>query len=225
MIATEHPDRVAERYFLADKSLVLYLPLWKRDGGGFPSDDVYGHFCTNYGSLWTPQGRSFDGSDDYVDAGSGTSLNITDAITIEAWVNLANIVVSRNIIAKGNYYVIGHPWAIQYQTDDTLIFGIEQTGVVGGIYPGGLKGSWHYIVPTFNKDLPSLQMKLYIDGVLWKTGTSTSAIPVTADTVRIGSGINVVYFNGLIGEVRIYNRALDDLEVQRSYELTKWRYR
>jgi len=33
----------------------------------------------------------FDGVDDYVDAGSGASLNITNMITIEAWIKPYNV--------------------------------------------------------------------------------------------------------------------------------------
>ena len=32
------------------------------------------------------------------------------------------------------------------------------------------------------------------------------------------------YFKGLIGDVRVYNRALTPLEIQRIYLATKWRY-
>jgi len=50
---------------------------------------------------------SFDGSNDYVDCGNDESLNITDKITIEAWVKLANkefihyTIVNKNFPAGG----------------------------------------------------------------------------------------------------------------------------
>ena len=52
--------------FIFDPSLVLYLPLHQRDGSSFMSKDAYGHVCTVTGAVWTPEGRLFDGVDDYI---------------------------------------------------------------------------------------------------------------------------------------------------------------
>ena len=64
--AVRAAHRAGGTRFLLDPSLVLYLPLYQLDGASFMSRDAYGHLGVNYGSTWTPQGRSFDGVDDYV---------------------------------------------------------------------------------------------------------------------------------------------------------------
>jgi len=75
-----------------------------------PANTVAGHYdSTSHNNTGTPynfNGTStsttsgtgkvdgadvFDGTDDYVDAGNDSSLAVTDAITIEAWVNLNEI--------------------------------------------------------------------------------------------------------------------------------------
>ena len=103
-----------------DPSLVLWLPFRYLDGGSFMSRDAIGHECTNYGSLWTSQGRSFDGTDDYVDCGNDESLDITDAITIEAWFNMSNV---NSVIIK-RYTSLGGSnrggWQLNPQSDGSI---------------------------------------------------------------------------------------------------------
>src|SRR3990167_5915362 len=59
--------------FGLDPSLVLYLPLWKKDGSSFMSDDAYGHLATVTGATWGSQGRTFDGVDDLIEANTVTT--------------------------------------------------------------------------------------------------------------------------------------------------------
>ncbi len=68
----------------------------------------HGKACPNgYGPV-TALGKvgnagSFDGSDDYVNCGNGGSLNITDAITVAAWVKSSVYSGDKDILTK-NYY-------------------------------------------------------------------------------------------------------------------------
>ncbi len=49
--------------YAIDPTLVLYLPLWKKDGTALSTDDAYGHACTvvGTGGYWELQGHSFPG--------------------------------------------------------------------------------------------------------------------------------------------------------------------
>ena len=58
-------------------------------------------------------------------------------------------------------------------------------------------------------------MRLYVNGVLVGTRAQTGAIATTTDPLRIGGDTRWgEYFNGLIDEVRVYNRALTVTEIQ-----------
>jgi hypothetical protein len=66
---------------------------WHLDEGSGPTavdTSGNGNDGTIYGASWTDgkrgKGLSFDGTDDYIDCGQGSSLKITGAITVEAWV-------------------------------------------------------------------------------------------------------------------------------------------
>ena len=69
---------------------VLDLPGLPGGGNKIYDRSPYGNIGTIIGATWlrTPSGLwvlSFDGSDDYVDCGSGSSLDITGGITVEVW--------------------------------------------------------------------------------------------------------------------------------------------
>ncbi|MBS1645985.1 MAG: T9SS type A sorting domain-containing protein [Bacteroidetes bacterium] len=76
-------------------------------------------------------------------------------------------------------------------------------------------GNWHHVAGTWVMSTGA--MSVYVDGVLESTGTGSTNprnAPAQIDIGRILTGIN--YFNGTIDEVRIWNRALCQGEIQNS---------
>ena len=202
--------------FALDPYCKLYLPLWKLDGNSFMSKDAYGHLCTNYGSLWTPQGRSFDGEDDYVDCGNDTSLDITDAITIEAWVKLGAMTTTENwIVDKSSLYLI----SVAGAGSNFYFYLTGANGAQSVIYAANfVQNIWYHLVATYNKDGT---FDVYIDGVnKYSAAATAGAIGINASNLRIGGKTSGTYygnFNGLIDEVRIYNRAAEIGEIKAHY--------
>ncbi len=74
--------------FMADMSLVLDLPLFGVGGASFISRDVYGHRFTATGTPWTSHGRDFDGVDDCLQCNDSPALDITESLTLEAWIKI-----------------------------------------------------------------------------------------------------------------------------------------
>src|SRR5262249_39743448 len=77
-------------------------------------------------------------------------------------------------------------------------------------------GLWHHVVGTWDERVISI----YTDGILRGSGTNDSFGPILNTTypVRIGSDARLPvggdrFFNGLIDEPRIYNRALSANEI------------
>jgi hypothetical protein len=97
--------------------------------------------------------------------------------------------------------------------------------------PAGLNdGQWHFLVHNFESN----RFAAYIDSQLYAQilqGTTNGAFgPYSsgfnwADTYNIGSSFNCRfssnYFNGIIDEVRIYNRPLSSAEIKSLYEATR----
>ena len=191
----------------------LYLPLWKLDGDSFMSKDAYGHLCTNHGSIWILQGRSFDGVDDYVDCGSPPSLYQTpnNQWTIMAWVKPSELTGLRNIVRKnasGNgYYLRNNAGSIQsllHWSDGTY------TPRLGGTFSLGI---WQHVAIVYDGNV----RKHFKDGVEVGSWTENKTLSFeTTAFVAIGrnSTGDSEYWNGLIDEVRIYNRALTSEEIK-----------
>ncbi|MFN7170574.1 MAG: LamG domain-containing protein, partial [Candidatus Omnitrophota bacterium] len=79
-----------------------------------------------------------------------------------------------------------------------------------------VQNEWHHFALVRN--LTNMMLYWYKDGNLL-TSTAAAYASATASTynVTIGYGYTGVYYQGIIDEVRIYNRALTQEEIQYSY--------
>ena len=157
-----------------------------------------------------------DGVDDYVDMGNGSSLNITNSITISMWVYTIGA-STQYIIAKNST----SPSDIQYAiyTGSSSLITYLNGGNVGSSGSVTMLNQWHHIVLVWNK----VDARYYIDGSLSGSPAvfSTTLTP-SSSTINIGRRkVSDYYFNGLIDDVRIYDRPLSVSEIKAIYEATK----
>ena len=68
-------------------------------------------------------------------------------------------------------------------------------------------------------------VKLYLDGALSSTGTLNTSITNNGQLYRIGADVNGAGepFSGSLYTLRVYNRALSETDVIRSYNTLKQR--
>ncbi len=207
--------------FIFDPSLALYLPLHKLDGVSFISRDTCGHLCTVTGALWTPRGRDFDGVDDYMEVPAHASLNLTDAMTYEQWVWSANYSSLQGLMDKYVYLTRGfHGRVVSNRAD----FFIHSSGTSVSTTIPLVNRKWHHLVFTYDKTLASGNMKVYVDSEFDASADETNGITSHPNDNLIIGKYDTYEWGGLISEVRVYNRALNPLEVQRNYLATRWRY-
>jgi prepilin-type N-terminal cleavage/methylation domain-containing protein len=160
----------------------------------------------------------FNGSNDYVTA-SGSSMNnwgpTGQSVSVWFKMNAAMGQFTRLIEKATNT-----EWAI-FVTAGTNSLTVQT--VSGGnilfVTPSGYyDGNWHFLVMTYSS---GAVVTLYIDGL--KTNQAISTIPSTQTGIlnigRFGGG--GYNWNGLIDDVRIYNRALSAAEVQALYNAQK----
>jgi len=190
------------------------VALWHFDEGtGTTAFDSAGsNDGTINGASWTTSGMfdkalSFDGSDDYVDCGNNTSLDVTTAITIEAWVKAPSAGQTNGdalVWKKGAYL-------IQYW-NNRVNAGVYTTadGWGGSSWLSTktiFDNTWHHVALTYDGST----MLLYIDGALdtSKTLTTGGNIVTNANDLYFGCRTPTTYlFNGAIDEVRIWDEAL-----------------
>jgi hypothetical protein len=155
----------------------------------------------------------------YVNCGADPMFDMTDAITIGAWINIRSIPDEwRAIVAKGdNAWRLSNNGATSafqfafagYGVRDGNIFSADGNIAVGF-------DEWHYICGTYDITKGA---KLYVDGTLNKITPDTVGIDVNTNDVWIGGNNGDTdwkpyrLWDGMIDEVRIYNRALTNGEI------------
>ena len=198
--------------------LVLALTFDETSGGTAVDASGGGRDGTIRGAVRVA-GRSggalqFDGVDDWVTVLDAAALDLSSAMTLEAWVNPARAMTGWQTIllkeqgtgdmAYGLYANDGAPAAAGYVN-------------VGGIHTpvSGTAGlpaaSWTHLAATYD----GATLRLYVNGTLSSSRARTGLIVPSGGALRIG-GNNAwpdEFFEGLIDEVRIYNRALSATEV------------
>jgi chitodextrinase len=162
---------------------------------------------------------SFNGSSSYVDLGNPALLQITGSMTWSAWVKAAaNPPDDGQIVAKAND---ASGWQFKTSPDTgPHTFGVGVAGATNTFaqrYSTTVRSLnvWYYVAGVYNASARTLD--IYVNGVL-NNGTLSGTIPASqinsAVNVNIGRRSGGYYFNGVIDDVRIYNRALSQAEIQ-----------
>jgi methionine-rich copper-binding protein CopC len=169
-------------------------------------------------ATWAP-GRfggsalSFNGVNSWVTINSSSSLNLTTGMTLEAWVNPASLADWSAILLKertgGLAYALyadngaGQPPSAYVDVSNT-----DNSAVGGSVLP---LNSWSFLSGTYDGS----NLDIYVNGTLTSTQSVSGNIVSSSNVLRMGGdSIWGEYFKGLIDEVRIYNRSLNQSEIR-----------
>jgi len=161
---------------------------------------------------------SFNGSTSYVELGNPAALQLTGSMTVEAWVKAAaNPSNDGEIVAKSS----DSGWILKTTPDtgpETFGFRLSaNSSTTAQRYSTTVRSlnTWYHVAGVY--DASSQTLSTYVNGVL-DSGTLRGVVPASqynpSVNVNIGRRASGYYFNGLIDEVRIYNRALSQAEIQ-----------
>ena len=159
---------------------------------------------------------SFDGVDDYVEVPYSSSLDGFDELTISLW-------VYPTAYGHPNYYryIIDKGWActgsfvlyLDKDIADRIWFFTRDSAGMKGAYATLELNKWQHIVCLFKR---GQRNKIYINGVKGTDSPPSADEPLSLTTpVRIAQ--STYDYQGLIDEVRIYNRALTPEEIKALY--------
>ena len=158
----------------------------------------------------------FDGIDDYVDCGNDSSLNLTDAMTVV-------VDMCPRSWGGGDF---GRIISKDYATGYDLFIDGGNKGL--GTYFGGTLyhsssnclelDKKQQAILTFDRTLPSAQIKFYVDAVFVGSATRTTAIPTNTEKLYIGNreALDRAFYGSIDG-IWIYNRVLSDTEINDFY--------
>jgi hypothetical protein len=152
-----------------------------------------------------------NGSTDWAQASDNAALDMTDALTLSAWVKADAWDQTRPILQKGgretHYILEADQGVLKLDLSDqgTLTAPLPSTGV------------WHLVTGTYD----GMEMKIYVDGIEVASRAATGAIGTTPEPFFIGgshaSGSTGLTFDGKIDDARVYNYALSPTEVSGLY--------
>jgi len=165
---------------------------------------------------------SFDGVNDYVDCGNDASLNPTEAITVEVWAKFdvadAEETSYIPIIKRDNTFLLRKDEESNGKISFFIYDGTNWEPRANSYVQPNF-GVWYHVVGTYDRQ----HIKIYVNGKLSGLSDRTNAIQSSESNTVVGFWNNK-YFQGLIDEVRIYNRALSVEEV-RGNMFTSKRYK
>ena len=216
-----------------DNSPISY---WQFDeGSGITAYDfIGGNDGTIYGAEWTTGqvggALSFDGLDDYVELGSPANLDDLplDNFTVSAWIydkHNAATIWGTIIGSEDRHYGWSFRTFSNAEGDRSLNFQVWYSTTFARSWSSDgtiLQNTWHHVAAVW--DANTKTAKLYIDGIepSYQTAIAGAGIYRTdasknKEIGRIPHVGGVQYFNGVIDEVAIYNRALSAEEVWELY--------
>jgi hypothetical protein len=174
----------------------------------------------------------FDGVDDYIELNENNSIITFKTYTISAWAkmegegggidNINTLFQQRD--DSYNSHIVFHT-ENNYKNAKLIMRGNGSTDTSSVQTPSRDYFGWHHYVGVVDEDN---NMKLYCDGQLVATSVNEcdTLNYSVIDYVDIGrhryGGMDRAFFNGLIDEMRIYNRALSLSEIQSLYTENGW---
>ena len=150
---------------------------------------------------------TFDGSTDYVDCGNPASLQITNTITLSAWIKTTDTSSYEIVIGKDGVST-GTKSFLLYRSGSVARFGVYKSNV-GNFISGTTTindGNWHHIMGIND----GTDLKIYVNGTLEGTsigngGTFDNGTNTFYIGRRGGSPSQRAYFTGNIDEIAVWN--------------------
>ena len=185
--------------------------------GSIARDSIGQHHGIVQGAAWTSVGRyggalSFDGLDDAVIVTDSALLDLSSALTVEAWVLPATLSGWRSVATKEAPG--GVSYALYANSDGARPAGVLNTGGSEARVSCATQlpfDVWSHIAVTYDGQMS----RLFVNGVQAGSQALSGALVQTAGSLAIGG--NAVWgewFHGRIDDLRVYDRALTAAEIQ-----------
>ncbi|OHA29992.1 MAG: hypothetical protein A3B08_02015 [Candidatus Taylorbacteria bacterium RIFCSPLOWO2_01_FULL_43_44] len=171
---------------------------------------------------------NFDGVDDAVSVAPNSSINDISSLTISTWVypRTEGELNRGGILRKENFPTAGWDFGFDSAGTNALFFRHFYDGGTNLIRDSSdsavTLNKWNYITLTWDGSTTATGIKFYVNGI--ETGYDTTQNGVgnrvsdASSNLDIGIAPAANTWDGLIDDVRIYNRALTAAEVKALYQ-------
>lgn len=175
-----------------------------------------GFNSANGGSL------SFNGTNNNIDAGTNPIFDITGSMTLDAWVKTTQISFG-GIVTKYSAPSLAYGYDLSVYNNKTAFnirSGANGWNATAFSNTAINDNNWHYVVGVYNGS----SVIAYDNAVAgpsspWSFGSSPSG-----SSLQIGSRGGTGYFAGQISNVRIYNKALSQSDINQNFNAFRGRY-
>jgi len=152
------------------------------------------------------------------EVGDADSLDLTTALTIEAWIILyGGGEGTQSAVEKGAAWVDGEYNLAALYSNGTLlqIKDLPAACADANVGTSAMDNKWHFLVGTWD----GASIKLYLDGNLDKAMDCAGTLLTNTDPMFIGARAGTGRFMiGAIDEVKVYNYALSLDEIKKDME-------
>jgi len=208
--------------------LVGYWKLDESSGLGAPDASGLGHpgvLINMKGDEWTSgkAGRAlqFDGTNDVVRVLDHNDLDLTTAGTLACWMKVKTYGPFAGIIHKGGQTSFNdETYSLQFWdgTRMRLYLNSASSSVYLETATSFSRGVWYHVAAVWDGS----GMRFYVNGNLDRSTTTKLAAKTSTGNVHVGAQLVTYYsssyknfpFDGVLDDVRMYNRALSIAEVQ-----------
>jgi len=175
---------------------------------------IFGILLLSSTISFAQNGLSFDGSNDVVTT-AYNGISGASPRTIEAWVKTSSTNGEQQVIVDWGNLSTGQRFTFNIINNSFLRLEVQGNGISGTTVIND--GNWHHVATVFDPNATN-KVSLYVDGVLDVAGNLTVSVNTTLNVpVRIGRRIDdVKTFNGSIDEVRIWDVARTQAQIQES---------
>jgi hypothetical protein len=167
------------------------------------------------------QALSFDGIDDYVEI-PPNSIFISQEMSVSFWFNPRDVSKSEMVIGKD----ISNSYNWQFYRSSSWSTGLlgfvlyykKTTGATSSVTVTSTfsTGQWYHVVLTINSEG---YYELWVNANRVASGTAPDFLiwRQTSTWIRLGGNSTYGYYNGILDEIRIYNRTLTEDEIKSVY--------
>lgn len=206
----------------SDNTIVLYLPLDENNGN--TANDLSGlknDAILKGGAKWMP-GKFNSGvqlvANNYLEVKDSDSLDITKAMTIEFWSKIYALTADHQSgVEKGTAWSAGEYNLLPVYSGTIMfqLFDLPDACNDAANGPDVADGEWHFVVGIWD----GKNIIINVDGLEKQNMACAGELNTNSDSLYIGCRAGSSrWMNGILDEIKIYNRALSVAEIKKDME-------